>query len=264
MPCHALAQTVIQGPGEKPQATASSGLVNSVTGDVFMRKRNGEQVRVKPGDLFEPGAQFTTGANAQLVLLFSDGQHVTLTADSVFRIDDYQFDARNPKASRASFGLMSGMMRIVTGVMNAENGNALRLTAGNALITILDRDVNSFVVEADARAPDNGSVAVIVGQVSISRPVGPITTVAGDQFSSWQSATATSAPQPLAVAPAGLQAAAASRATLLVEGVLPDVEAAALKIALANQPPPGAGAQQQPAFVPVATPGPGGCVGSRC
>ena len=272
LPCLSLAQT---GRGSE---AAPAGLVNSVSGSVYARSSiTGIEVLLKVGDVFGPGTTFRTGPDANVVLLFADGQNVTLSQDSEMRLDSYRFDPRDAKAGGASLGLTSGIMRLVTGAIHAENQDALFISAGRASIDILSKETTAFVVEADPKAIGVGVLAVIVGEVALQAPVGPITIVGAEQFTRWQPGAAPSAPLPLAAAPAVFQAAvAASRATIVGSNAPIDIQSASVQAALASLPATGAGpAQPQTqaqsvesaiaAVTPAATSGGGrGCVGSPC
>ena len=269
---------------ETVQATARTGVVNSVSGEVVMRNGAGVEVPAKTGDVVAAGSIVSTGTNGEVVLLFADGQHVSLSADSVLRVDEYQYDTRDSKQSRATFALSSGTMQMVTGAIHAANPDALKISAGDAVIGVLSKNATSFVVEAETKiARETGSVAVIAGEVTIQRPDGTVTKVATDQFTRWQPSSTLEPPKALAAAPADLNVAiAASRPTAQVGDVRLEVEAA-VKLALAALPATAAGpelaqTQQSPAplaqpervsaiagILPSVTPGAsGGCVGSPC
>jgi hypothetical protein len=270
VPCSAIGQT-----GSGSQAPA--GLVNSVTGNAYARSASGKETLLKAGDVFGPGTTFRTGSDSNVVLLFADGQNIALAKDSELHIDAYRFDARDAKSNGATLGLASGMMRFVTGAIHAQNQDALFISAGKVSVDILSKDVTAFVVEADPKAAGVGELAVIVGEVAIQTPVGPLTIVAADQFTRWRIGAAPSAPAPLAAAPAVFQAAvAASRAFIAGSNAPVDIQSAAVQAALAELPATGAGpaqpqtqAQGAESAVAVITPavtsgGGRGCVGSPC
>jgi hypothetical protein len=233
-------------------------------------------VLLKAGDVFSPGTTFRTGPDANVVLLFADGQNVSMSKDSEFRLDTYRFDPRDAKVSGERMELISGEMRLVTGAILAQNQDALYLSAGKASIDILSKDVTAFIVEADPKT-SAAAVAVTLGEVAIQSSTGPLTIVGAEQFTRWRPGVAPSAPAPLSSAPAVLQAAvAASRATVLGSNSPVDVQSAAIQAALAVLPATGAGppqplsqAQAAESAVAVITPavtsgGGRGCVGSPC
>jgi len=228
----AQAQTA-RAPAAKPAAAVTSGYLKSMTGPVFIRRGGAGEVAAKPGDLLGPPVTIRAAAGGEAVLLFADGQSVTLGGDSVLRIDFYQFDTANVKASRASLLLEYGRMRVVTGAIHTDNPSALRIGAGNASVNILSKDVTAFVVEIARDEKDRGWAAATIGAISIRTPYGRIPEVAADQFASWQPRVAPLPPQPLAAAPAAYQAiVTASRATVEGSGAPIDVQSAAVQAAL--------------------------------
>lgn len=265
-----------RGANRVPSPTAS-GFISSASGQVFLRKGSGPDVPAKVGDVFGPGTTFRTGSGSTVVLLFADGQNATLSGDSVLRIDEYRFDPREIKSSRATIGLLSGILRLVTGAIHMDNPNALLVSAGNASVGLLSRDVTAFVVEVDPKSLGVGAAAVIVGEISIQTAAGAPVIVDSDQFTRWQPGTRPAVPIPLAAAPAIFQAVvAASRATIVPSTAPLDVQSAALQAAITALPPTSAGPAeplvqaQAPdssasLVVPTSTPGGGrGCVGSPC
>lgn len=273
LPCLVFAQT-----GRGSGASAPAGLINSVSGSVFARGRSGEEVLLKAGDVFGPDTTFRSGADGNVVLLFADGQNITLGKDSTLRVDEYRFDARDPKANQASINLVSGVMNFVTGAIHTSNPQGMKVSIGEASISILSRDVTAFIVEVDPKSTGLGVVAVTVGELSVRTRTGSASTVSSEQFVRWRPGTAPSSPAPLAVAPAVFQAEVAGlRATVLPSNEPIDFQSAAVQAALAGLPATGAGTtrpqtQQAQAVesvaaivIPAATPGGGrGCAGSPC
>jgi len=271
LPCAVLGQT-----GPRNQTAAPAGLINAVAGDVYARGADGKEVLLKAGDVFTPGTTFRTGPDANVVLLFADGQNVALGKNSELRLDTYRFDPRDAKSSGERMELISGEMRMVTGAILTQNQDAMYVSAAKASIDFLSKDVTAFIVEADAKT-SAAAVAVTLGEVAVQSPTGPLTIVGAEQFTRWQPGVAPSAPAPLSAAPAVLQAAvAASRATVLGSNAPVDVQSAAIQVALAGLPATGAGPAQpqaqaqaaEPAaavITPAVTSGGGrGCVGSPC
>lgn len=214
--------------------TGPAGFVKSFTPPVFIRSGTGPLLPAKVGDGLRPGTTISTGAQGAVVLLFADGQNVTLSKESTLRIDDYRYEAANAKAGRASIALVSGGMRVVTGAIHTENPAALRISAGTGVVSVLSKDVTAFVIEAkpgDDLRP--GWAAVTVGEIAIRTPSGLIARIVADQFARWRDGTAPTLPQPLAAAPAVYQAlVAASRANVGETNTPIDVRSASVQAAL--------------------------------
>ena len=111
-------------------ALAQAGYLHAVSGIVSARKANGESVRLKVGDTFEAGTTFNTGEPGDAVFKFADGQVLAFGPNSTARVDQYQFDPRNVKASSSAIALLDGTMRFVAGVIATANREAARIIAG--------------------------------------------------------------------------------------------------------------------------------------
>ena len=276
LPCMATAQVGQggQGGGSGNASTrAAVGIVNSLSGPVFLRSTSGPMVPAKPGDVISNRMIVSTGASGEVVLLFADGLHVTLSENTRFDIDEYRFDSGNSKANRAVFILSAGAIRLVTGAMHTINRDALTVRGGEAVISVISEEVTAFVVHVDSGLEAEVDVAVIIGQVSIRTPEDRSYSIAQDQFARWRRGAASMLHQPLAAAPAGLQALARSPAS--AEGALVDIDAAELAKLLASLPATAAGRANaaepsEPSAIaelilPGLTPGGGrSCVGSPC
>jgi len=264
LPCLVWSQAAAQTANIATLKTVAAGIVNSLSGDVFVRKPSGEELKAKPGDLIGEGSVIITRDGGEAILLFVDGQHIVLSENSRLRVDDYRFDPQNPNLDKASFGLLEGTMRIVTGAMHLANRNSLAVSAGDVRIGVLSNEVSSFVVETHTQEEQQTSfVATIAGEVSIASLAGPSITVPTDQFVRLEANGVITTPQPLAAAPAWLQAAGASRTTALAEGDALDLKQAAALAKLLGELPPTAAGQEAllkvaEAVLPTVTSGPGG------
>ena len=93
------------------------------------------------GDNINQGETISTGANSRLALRFDDGQIVSLSAKSSFRIDAYVYNRAEPARSNVLFNLINGGMRAVTGLIGKASPQAVTYRAGNATIGIRGTDV---------------------------------------------------------------------------------------------------------------------------
>ena len=108
LPClvWSLAAAQLGRPTSNSSTTATAGIVNSMSGAVFIRTGSGREVPAKPGDPVGRGTVVSTGADGEAILLFADGQHVNLNADSILRVDEYRFDVRDVKSNRVIYTLV--------------------------------------------------------------------------------------------------------------------------------------------------------------
>lgn len=162
-----------------------AGYVDAASSNVSIRSATGKALNAGAGNTFEAGTTFTTGAEGRAVLKFADGQIVVLGPDSIFTIDQYQFDPRDVKAGRAALDLNIGVMRVVTGSIHAENRDATSIAAGASIISILSTGPADFTVAVDTKGKEAGVARVSVGEISVHTPYGPIDKIRVEQSNLW-------------------------------------------------------------------------------
>jgi len=97
------------------------------------------------GDTINQGETISTGPRSRLALRFEDGQLISLTANSSFRIDAYTYNRAEPARSNVLFNLINGGMRAVTGLIGQARPQSVSYRAGNATIGIRGTDVTFAV-----------------------------------------------------------------------------------------------------------------------
>jgi hypothetical protein len=182
-------------------AWSAVGYVHEVSGEVAIRASAGPAKAIKAGDMFDPGATFRTAAIGNVLIKFEDGQLVLLRPNTTFRIDQYRYTARNPRAAESAMTLTEGAARFVVGVIGSTNHNNWRFAAGAASIEIWDADA-TVVVDPLTQAVH---AVVAAGVVALQTQFGTRTVGAG-QFSSFAPGRPPTPPLPIAAAPAALQA----------------------------------------------------------
>jgi hypothetical protein len=178
-------------------AVQAAANVQSVRGDV---RAGSTQLAVK--DRVTSGATITTGAGAQAVLRFDDGQQVVINENTVFHIVDFRYREAEPNNDRAIFNLLRGALRIVTGAVGARNWNNFQLRVPQATIGIRGTDFMVALVNP-------AYTSVLHGAISVSNSGG--TTVLGaGSFGSVASANALAVSIPSSALPAAASSAFSS------------------------------------------------------
>jgi hypothetical protein len=129
--------------------------VQSVRGDV---RAGNASLAVK--DRVTTGVTITTGAGAQVVLKFDDGQQVVLNENTVFKITDFRYREAEPGGDRAIFDLLRGALRVVTGLVGARNRENFQLRVPQATIGIRGTDFMVAIVNPAYTSVLNGAIAV--------------------------------------------------------------------------------------------------------
>jgi hypothetical protein len=179
-------------------AVHAAANVQSLSGDVRAGK-----TQLAINDRITSGATITTGAGAQAVLRFDDGQQVVLGENTLFRITDYRYRAdAEPAANRAIFDLLRGALRVISGTIVARNRDNFQLRIPQATIGIRGTDFMVVLVNP-------AYTSVLDGAVSVSN-AGGTTVLRAGSFGSVASANALATPIPASALPAAASSAFSS------------------------------------------------------
>lgn len=103
-------------------AAGEMASVVSLTGTVSARGKDGSMRVLAPASVLRPGDVVQTEKDSGVNLKFSDGGKVALRANSRFEIESYRFDLPKAEEDNASFRLLKGGMRTLTGLIG-KRGN---------------------------------------------------------------------------------------------------------------------------------------------
>lgn len=94
----------------------------------------------KGGTGVEVGNILTTGSNGTAVLKFQDGQVIALQPDSVFRVNDFQYDLAAPEKGVSFLSLLQGGLRAITGLIGDRNPRSWKVATPTATAGIRGTD----------------------------------------------------------------------------------------------------------------------------
>jgi len=98
-----------------PLAAYANGVVQSLKGDVRAGLPGQPGTAVAVDQRLNPGSAVVTGAGAQVILRFDDGQQVVLNQNTEFRIVDFYYEASDSKMDRTVFELIKGALYLSLG-----------------------------------------------------------------------------------------------------------------------------------------------------
>ncbi len=147
-------------------AIAASAYVHDLKGTLTAAAGAGAAKPLKMGDTFDAGVTLATGKDSTAVVKFEDGQVVTLSPDTRFAVQEYNYNKKSVKDSNMVFALLQGGLRFVTGVIGATNNNKFKLAVGTATIGVRGTDGWASYVEGVILA------AVNQGALSFTTPAG--------------------------------------------------------------------------------------------
>ena len=152
---------------------ANIGKVTAIKGDVSIA-RDTKILPVTLGFIIEEKDQITTSKNARLQLQFNDKTIISLGKDSVFNVEEYFFDEKQPQKTKASFKMAKGIFKSITGRIGKINPNKFKLKTKSASIGIRG---TVFLGQVTPGAPD--SIACTTGRIVVSTPDGFVEVPAG-------------------------------------------------------------------------------------
>ncbi len=183
-----------------PLAAYANGVVQSMKGDVKAGPVGQTARTVAVDQRLTPGTAVVTGADAQVVLRFDDGQQVVLNQNTEFRIVDFRYDASD--MDRTVFDLVRGALRMASGAIAGRNRQVVALRTPQATIGIRGTDFMVALVNP-------AYISVLQGAVSVTNAAGTVALGAGT-FGSVATSAALATAIPTSALPAAASAAFSS------------------------------------------------------
>jgi len=183
-----------------PLAAYANGVVQSMKGDVKAGPVGQTARTVAVDQRLTPGTAVVTGADAQAVLRFDDGQQVVLNQNTEFRIVDFRYDASD--MDRTVFDLVRGALRMASGAIAGRNRQVVALRTPQATIGIRGTDFMVALVNP-------AYISVLQGAVSVTNAAGTVALGAGT-FGSVATSAALATAIPTSALPAAASAAFSS------------------------------------------------------
>ncbi|MDZ7818172.1 MAG: FecR domain-containing protein [Aliarcobacter sp.] len=109
--------------------------VSAITGDANIL-RNNKKIVLQLGSLIESKDIIETQSNSKIQLIFEDNTIVTLGKNSILNINEYLYDTKNPKESKANLNFFKGTFKTITGNIGKINKEKFILRTKNATIGI--------------------------------------------------------------------------------------------------------------------------------
>jgi hypothetical protein len=181
-----------------PLAAYANGVVQSMKGDVRAGPVGQPGTAVTQDQRLTPGTAVVTGADAQVILRFDDGQQIVLNQNTEFRIVDFRYEASAPKFDRAVFDLLKGALRMLSGGIAGRNRQQVALRTPQATIGLRGTDFMVALVNP-------AYISVLEGAVTATNAAGTVALGAGTIGS-----VATSAALATVIPASALPAAAAA------------------------------------------------------
>lgn len=120
------------------------GAVVNLTGPLLAKKGNGTVKVLALKSEVEQGDTLISEKNTFAQIRFVDNSEITLKPNTTFKIETLAFDAGKPDGDSASFNLVKGALRSMTGLLGKRNKEKFQLRTPTATIGIRG---TTFIVE---------------------------------------------------------------------------------------------------------------------
>ncbi|MBJ7309977.1 FecR domain-containing protein [Rugamonas sp. CCM 8940] len=122
--------------GSLALAAQVAGTVTQLSGPLLARKADGAVKILSLKSEVESGDTLVTEKNTYALVKFIDNSEVTLKPGTTFKIDNFSFDAGKPGGDAASFSLVKGGLRSLTGLLGKRSKERFELKTPSATIGI--------------------------------------------------------------------------------------------------------------------------------
>ena len=153
-----LALYVLGGVGALALAAQVAGTVVNLSGPLMVKKADGSVKVLALRSEVEQGDTLVSEKNTYAQIRFIDNSEITLKPGTTFTIDAFAYDAGKPDGDSASFNLLKGGLRSVTGLLGKRNKEKFSLKTPTSTIgirgtTFIAQVVPPLPISSVPRAP---------------------------------------------------------------------------------------------------------------
>ena len=158
-------------------------VVTTANGSVTAQAGSAPPRVVRIGDQLNQGDTVVTGPASAVVIKFDDGQVAALTSNSRLTVTTYRYERASQRGS-SLLSLVSGAMRVITGVIAKNQPENVGIRAATATIGIRGTDLTVVVLAGTIYMEVNGgvvtftyngqTVTVETGRAVLTQPNGTI------------------------------------------------------------------------------------------
>lgn len=117
-------------------AAQVAGTVVHLSGPLLAKKAGGAVRILSQRSEVESGDTLVTEKNTYAMIKFIDNSEITLKPSTTFKVEGFAFDADKPEQDQASFNLVKGGLRSVTGMLGKRNKEKFSMKTPGATIGI--------------------------------------------------------------------------------------------------------------------------------
>jgi hypothetical protein len=117
-------------------AAQVAGTIVQLSGPLLAKKADGVVRILSMRSEVESGDTLVTEKNTYAMVKFIDNSEITLKPSTTFKVEDFSYDAGKPDGDNASFNLVKGGLRSVTGLLGKRNKEKFAMKTPSATIGI--------------------------------------------------------------------------------------------------------------------------------
>lgn len=122
--------------GNAAWAAQVAGVVARLSGPLLAKKADGSIKVLGLKSEVESGDTLVSEKNTYAQIKFIDNSEITLRPGTTFKVEHFSFDEGKPEGDNASYSLMKGGLRSITGLMGKRNKEKFSLKTPTATIGI--------------------------------------------------------------------------------------------------------------------------------
>ncbi len=122
--------------GNAAWAAQVAGRVERLSGPLMAKKLDGSVKVLGVKSEIESGDTLVSEKNTYAQIRFIDNSEITLRPGTTFKVENFAYDEGRPEGDQASFNLVKGGLRSITGLMGKRNKEKFSLKTPNATIGI--------------------------------------------------------------------------------------------------------------------------------
>jgi len=133
-------------------AAQVAGTIVQLSGPLLAKKADGAVRILSMRSEVESGDTLVTEKNTYAMVKFIDNSEITLKPLTTFKVENFSYDAAKPDGDQASFSLVKGGLRSVTGLLGKRNKEKFAMKTPSATIGIRGTTFIAEWVEPSAQA----------------------------------------------------------------------------------------------------------------
>jgi len=122
--------------GNAAWAAQVAGRVTRLSGPLMAKKADGSVKVLALRSEIESGDTLVSEKNTYAQIKFIDNSEITLRPGTTFKVENFSFDEGKPEGDSASYSLVKGGLRSITGLMGKRNKEKFSLKTPSATIGI--------------------------------------------------------------------------------------------------------------------------------